>query len=462
MARPRPVDLETFVRQQDASMLASVLLELAGEHPAVQKRLMRWQLAGQPDKLASAFRKTLAGWRRATRFLGYPEARAFGLELEAWLAQIEKELMPSDPAAALALAESFIEADAVFFDRADDSDGSVGDAIRAGCRLWLNAAARCETPASEWPARLARLAANDRYGAREELLRRADLLLDEKALRQLVAHFEAKLDQVLAPEAGETGLPTAVFAISASLSLLGEALRDPAVHMRAVLRYSPKPNANQKESFVRSCLRFERPAEALPWLDGAWQHLEQTRQRLRAEVLRQLGKRAESALIQQHLFEQSLAVSDLQTWLADLPEAARSGAIAQARTLALDHDDPAAAALVLIEIGADDEAESVLVAEPARVRGEDYGSLVPLAKALEGHHRRAGATVVYRALLTAILDRAYAGAYGHGARYWARLQAIADEGGDLHPLEPHAAFEASVRSKHARKSSFWARVNGTS
>ena len=65
-------------------MLASVLLELAGEHEAVQKRLMRWQLAGQPDKLASAFRKTLAGWRRATRFLDYQEARAFGLELEAW------------------------------------------------------------------------------------------------------------------------------------------------------------------------------------------------------------------------------------------------------------------------------------------------------------------------------------------------------------------------------------------
>jgi len=77
-------------------------------------------------------------------------------------------------------------------------------------------------------------------------------------------------------------------------------------------------------------------------------------ERLQAEVLRQLGKRAESALIQQRLFERLVAVGDLRTWLADLPEAARSGAIAQARTLALDHDDPAAAALVLIEIGADD------------------------------------------------------------------------------------------------------------
>ena len=154
MSRKRPDDLEAFLHTLDAPALASVLLELAQEHEAVQQRLTRLRLADRPDRLAAGFRKTLAGWRRASKFLAYREAREFGLALEAWLGQIERELMPKDPAAALELVEAFIESDAAFFDRADDSDGAVGDAVRAGCRLWLEAAARCEATWSAFGSRV--------------------------------------------------------------------------------------------------------------------------------------------------------------------------------------------------------------------------------------------------------------------------------------------------------------------
>ena len=69
-------------------------------------------------------------------------------------------------------------------------------------------------------------------------------------------------------------------------------------------------------------------------------------------------------------------------------------------------------------------------------------------------------TVVYRALLRGILDRAYARAYGHAARYWTRLREIADSRAGLMPLQPHAGFEVEIRSRHARKAAFWAYVNG--
>ena len=174
------------------------LIELAADHAAVHDRLVRLQLSNQPKALAAQFRKSLAGWRRTTKFIGYAQAGAFGRELEAWLGQIEHELLPQDPAAALALAESFIEADHVFFERADDSGGAIGDAIRAGCQLWLKAASRCESPASLWPGRIEALVTADEYGAREELLRCANLLLNEPALRALVASYEAQIDAALA------------------------------------------------------------------------------------------------------------------------------------------------------------------------------------------------------------------------------------------------------------------------
>ncbi len=56
-----------------------------------------------------------------------------------------------------------------------------------------------------------------------------------------------------------------------------------------------------------------------------------------------------------------------------------------------------------------------------------------------------------------ILDRAY----GHAARYWARLDDIAGSGGTLLPLHSHEAFQAEIRARHRRKSAFWAFVNET-
>ena len=225
--------------------MADLLLELSGDHEAVRKRLLRLMLADNPKRLASGFRKSLTAWRRAKTFFGYREARAFGLELEGWLGQVERELLPQDPAAALELAEAFIESDADFFNRADDSDGVIGDAIRAGCRLWLAAAALCESPADAWPERLDALAGADEYGPREALYRHANDLLDEPALRRLVEKHMTRMTAALAGPAEAGRMPVGVFSISSTLSLLSHALQDPDVHVGAVLVHSPQPNAKQ-------------------------------------------------------------------------------------------------------------------------------------------------------------------------------------------------------------------------
>lgn len=461
MAKPAE-DLETFLRRQDAADLVAVLLELAADHEAVQARLARMQLADRPDKLAAGFKKTLSGWRRSTRFYGHREAREFGRILEGWLDQVARELLPKDPPAALALFEAFIEADAPWFERADDSDGVIGDAVRAACRHWLQAAARCETPPEVWPERLLRLYEADRYGAREELLRRADLLLDEAAQRGLVARLEHQLSQALdASPRGEKGPPAEVFRISAALSLLAESLRDPDIKVRASLRYSPNPNPVQRQAFAQAYFDADRPADALGWLQDPWDHLDDSRQDLLADALERLGRFEESSPIRQRKFERTLSNFYFERWLQHLPEGVRSDAIAHARQLALAHDDLAAAATLLLSLGDAAAAEDRLVAEPGRIDGNDYGRLVPLAKALRAHECPRGETVVYRALLKGILDRARAPAYGHAARYWARLGEIGGSGADLMPLPSHEDFEAEIRARHARKVAFWAHVNGT-
>jgi len=244
--------------------LVAVLLELATDHGAVRERLARMQLADRPDELAAGFKKTLSGWRRSTKFYGYREAGEFGRMLDGWLDQVARELLPKDPPAALALFEAFIEADAAWFDHADDSDSVIGDAVRAACRHWLQAAARCETPADVWPERLLKLYQADQYGARDELLRRANLLLDEPAQRGLVARLESQLAQELEASPRGESPPIDVFRLSGALSLLAESLRDPDIMVRASLRYSPNPNRVQRQAFARPYLRGFRGRDPCP------------------------------------------------------------------------------------------------------------------------------------------------------------------------------------------------------
>ena len=461
MPKPPTEDLETFLRHQTPGNLVDVLLELAKDHEAVQARLVRMQLADRPDQLAAGFKKTLTSWRRSTKFYGYREAEEFGRRLDGWLDQVARELLPKDSPAALSLFEAFIEADAVWFERADDSDGVIGDAVRAACGHWLRAAARCKTSSSEWPERLLKLYEADQYGARDELLRRADLLLDEPAQRRLVNLLESQLVQVLESSPHGASPPVEVFRISGALSLLAESLRDPDIKVRASLRYSPKPNPVQRQAFARAYLDADRPADALAWLHDSWDHLDESRQDLLAEALERLGRFAESAPIRQQMFERTLSVFYYQRWLEHLPEAARAEAVAHARQLGLDHDDLTAAAALLLELGDAAAAEARLLADPGRLDGNQYATLVPLAKALRAHECPRGETVVYRALLMGILDRAYARAYGHAARYWSRLRDIADGGIGLLPLPSHEDFVAEIRARHGRKAAFWAHVNGT-
>ncbi len=255
--------------------------------------------------------------------------------------------------------------------------------------------------------------------------------------------------------------PIDVFRISGALSLLAESLRDPDIVVRASLRYSPNPNPVQRQAFVRANLDADRPADAMAWLQDAWGPLEDSRQDLLADAVERLGRFEESSPIRQGMFERTLSDFYFQRWLEHLPEAARPKAVAHARQLALRHDDVAAAATLLLQLGDADAAEARLLAEPGRIDGNDYGRLVPLTKALRAQECRRGETVVYRALLKGILDRAYARAYGHAARYWARLGEIAGSGVSQLPLRSHEDFEAEIRARHGRKSAFWAYVNGT-
>jgi hypothetical protein len=101
--------------------------------------------------------------------------------------------------------------------------------------------------------------------------------------------------------------------------LLSEALRDPHVLVRTMLKQSPSPNPMQKSRLAEAFLKHRQPEGALAWLQGSWAHMESSRQHLRAQALTALGRTEEAAVDRQHIFEASLRVSALHAWLDLLP-----------------------------------------------------------------------------------------------------------------------------------------------
>ena len=461
-----PENLEKRLKRLDKRSLVSLLLELASGHDAVHERLDCIPLTNQSNQrskginnLVSGLRKSLSGWRLSHEFHDYRSAPRFLGLLEDWLDQVAREVLPTDPDTAVDLFEEFIETDGRWMESADDSNGAIGSVMRSACEHWLKAAARCHQPADIWKARLLRLEGKDDYGVREQLLRSANLLLDELALRDLVVYFEGQLANCLAASTDQARLPVDVYRLAGALSCLSVALRDPDIKVRATMQYSPIPNGLQQEAFVRAYLAADQPERALEWLHESWEFHEPMRLNLRAEVLGRLGRTEESATIRRSIFEKTLSVFNLHQWLEQLSEADHPQALVLAHQLAVDNDDPTAAATMLIELGDVAAAAAKLLAMPDRVDGRLYDELVPIANALATHGQHAAESVVYRALLMAILERGYAKAYSHAARYWLRLCKIAESGYDLSPLPSHETFDAQIRLAHKRKSSFWAHVN---
>jgi hypothetical protein len=251
----------------------------------------------------------------------------------------------------------------------------------------------------EWIERIHKLVNADEYGAREALLRHADTLFDAPGLRALAARFEEDLDRALRAHRSNERLEHAVFKASAAIGLVADALRDPDLSTRATLRYSPHPNPFQKERFAERYIRFGRPADALPWLEGDWGHREDRRERLRGEVFTALGDEARLRSVRRALFDRTGSVSDFEDWRASLPPAEQANAAEVARGRTQSLDDPVSGAHLLLALDDDAAAEALLVDRHAKVRGEDYERLLHLAAVLEQLGNKALALVHHRTLL---------------------------------------------------------------
>jgi len=164
-------EMASLLAKQDVPTLAQVLLELAEDFAPVYERLERLRLRDDSAALSARFNQQLQRWKSDDRFVAYKDAAGFGRELDAWIAQVQREVLPRFPSDAMALFAAFLELDRVVFERVDDDGGYVGGAFELACRLWLTAAAAAGLSGAEIASRASAILSADNYGARYELNR---------------------------------------------------------------------------------------------------------------------------------------------------------------------------------------------------------------------------------------------------------------------------------------------------
>ena len=111
----------------------------------------------------------------------------------------------------------------------------------------------------------------------------------------------------------------------------------------------------------------------------------------------------------------------------------------------------------LISIGKIDEAEKYLLERAEQLNGDLYTSLLSLAKAMESEGCNLAVSIIYRSLLSSILERGYTKAYPHGIRYLKKLDKLAASIPDWNNFDNHEEFKDHIYKTHGRKRSFWSK-----
>jgi hypothetical protein len=405
-----------------------------------------------PAPLSSSLSARLKRFRARRRFISYGESGEVARELDAWLDDVEAQLLPADPAAALRLTERFIRADEQIIGNADDSDGSIGETFRRACGLWQRAAAALPADPA-WVERIHALHAGNDYGVRDAILDEAATRLSELELRRLARIYEQ--EALAAPKNDKEHRELTA---TTAMGQVAQALGDAALYERSVRILSPRLNDLQAihvaEEYVR-CGPVERAVELLVGVDGEDDRFREERLELLAQAYEKLGDSAALRDVRRQLCEGSLSAKRLREYAAMLPPAEADAARRQALERAERSDSPVAAGAFLLGLGEGERAEALILRLRDRLGSAHYEPLLALARRCEKGGQPVAAVACYRALADQILAAGRSTAYRYAKRYVERSAALDAAVCDERVLPGHARYLAELREQHPRKVSFW-------
>ncbi|MGC1863132.1 MAG: DUF6880 family protein [Methylocystis sp.] len=474
----KPAINEDALAKLGVAKLARLIVDEAGRNPTFRKLVTATLAAAKgPEAVAGVIDKRLASLERTKGFVDWPKAKEFAADLANTVVIIVSEIGGVDADGALDRLVRFLMTAGQVLNRIDDSSGRIqsiyGDAASALAELVAKVG---EDRRASLPDRFHELALSDECDFFCEIMPKIIALLPRAAIDSWDARLEKEIQ---------------------SLGPIGKEDRDWERQIKANriigLRQTIADQRKDVDAFIslersRSAHRVDRMAIAERLLDaGRFEEaLESVRQagqsaqvssshaeglarigvadesdlyrtRLEVRILQTMGDEAAAQALRWRAFEATLDAGLLRDHIAHLADFEEfdvlDRAFAHASSFALKYS----ALAFLLKWPRLDLAARLVLDRREQWEGRHYGLLVPAAETLEPDHPTE-ATILYRALLDDILDRARSPAYGYGARYLAKLDVMAPHVDGAVGIETHERYREGLTKKHGRKWGFWSLV----
>ena len=432
-----------------AETLADTLLGLAVHSNQADDMIER--LIATPEESIQRFKKKLSALKRRRRFIGWRESAGFAQELEILLQNLKAGV--NDPVTGIELVAAFYEADKTIFEMCDDSSGNIGDVFRYDAKeLFIDYASRC--PDKEKVAyTILKVNLQDDYGIRDTLIDCAAECLPEEVIRTMIAELQKRADS----EEDKYDKRHHLILIES----LARQIKDAKLFEKTRIASWGKLSTAAFIDIARVYLESGDVETARSWLEKIPEnetYMAYKRNELLKEIYQRQGDSENLTELLYQQFQSYRSTDNLQALLDVIGDDKRNEVIADEVKQILKTDRLSGPnAKFLIAIGKMDEAEAYLLKHADQLDGNHYDSLLSLAEAMESEDRYLVASLIYRSLLTSILERGYTRAYPHGVRYLKKLDKLAVSVTDWKGFDNHEAFKERILQAHGRKHSFWSK-----
>ena len=477
MARQPALNEEALVKL-GAEKLARLVLDEAKRNAAFRKLIAAALAATKgPHAVAAIIDKRLAGLDRAKSFVDWDKAKDFTADIAATVATITGELASADPDAAVDRLVRFLSTADRVFERIDDSSGRLQDVYHEAAAALPGLVGRIdEADKASIPDRLFALVVSDDHAFFSAIMPE----LVARLPPQGVDHWDERLSEMersVGP-IKEEDRDWKIRAKAGRITRLRQAIADCRHDVDAFIALEKsRPGAHHDTMAIAERLcDAGRHGEALEWIrtrgrpgvkvityddlaDGSSLRdaTDLARTRLEIRILEAMGNRIAAQDVRWKTFETTLDAGMLRDHIARLPDFAEFDVLDKAFAHAIAFEQKYRALAFLLNWPRLDLAAKLVLDRRAGWEGRHYEPLLAAARQLEPDHP-AAATILYRALLDDILDRARSPAYGHAARYLKKLAALAAHDGAASSIASHETYRAALAKKHGRKTGFWSLV----
>lgn len=439
-----------------AEKLAQIILDEAEGNPSFRKRVNA-ALAGTngPDAVGKLIDRRLSALERARAMISWEKERAFAEDLQATVTTILKELGPLSKAHAVQRLVRFVDTHGSVFDRIDDSNGRIQqvywDAVEAMPDLVKQLVPK---DLAIMPERLMTSLAKDSHGLAHAMAVSVIPLLPATVL----SDWDARLERVT--EGNVLEIRQAIADARGDLDLyLALEERRPAYRQNPLQAAERLLAANRLVEAL-AWVRCERKgglayASASDIADGRINRVHDLEKvGCEARILEAMKDRPAAQALRWAAFESTLNAAILRDYIQKLDDFAEFDELDKAFAFVAKSSQAYCALDFFLQWPRLDLAAKLILDKSDHWDGRNYDALLSAAKMVEPDYPLA-ATVLYRALLTNILDRGKSQAYGHGARYLAKLGELSKIVPEDPRIETHVTYVRGLKKAHERKAGFW-------